>query len=98
MTAFELLRQGYVFERCEHGRIVGVLSPPGMDTVPDEVMQGVSAEIARRVEMMADPPRVDVPVTAGKCDACGDPMSRGRGGWCEFCVVARKKALAKHAR
>lgn len=97
MTALELLKQGYVFERDDTGLVVGLLGPPGVE-VPAEVYRQVSHEIARRVPGMLVPACLPVPRDGGMCDCCGDPMARGRNGWCEFCHKARLKALDAKAK
>lgn len=92
MTARDLANIGVVFERVA-GRVARVGLPPDRQ----DLGAVVSAEIARRVEMMREPPRVFVP--AGHCDACGGGMEPPwDGGWCALCEAARARALRAEAR
>lgn len=86
MTALEFIRAGVVFERDAHASIVALDGP-------DALVGDAEAEVIRRADAMRDPPRL--PVAAGRCDACSDPMAPHRAGWCELCTLARRVALKR---
>lgn len=99
-TARGFLRAGVVFHR-EAGR-TRVQGPPGRD----DLREALVAEIQRRMDVFAkfEPldrsvafPAVAMPgvarVRSGACDACGDALDSGRGGWCALCALAQERVL-----
>lgn len=99
-TARGFLRAGVVFTR-EAG-LWRVQGPPGRD----DLRVALVAEIARRTDVFAkfEPldrtvpfPPVALPgvsrVRSGACDACGDALDTGRGGWCQLCTIAVERVL-----
>jgi hypothetical protein len=66
-----------------------------------DIAEQLRAEVARRVPLLASLAlaRATVgPVGIEWCETCGDPLACGRGGMCDLCCAARRKAFLATAK
>lgn len=94
-TAIDFAAMGvrFVFTGCA----VEIRGPEGRR----DILAELRAEVARRVPLLASlaAARAAVgPVGIETCETCGDPLACGRGGMCDLCCAARRKAFHATAK
>ena len=93
MTALEFLTLGVrIFRKGAMYSAEGPDDPALLGQLRQEVARRVVAFRACRVAKSRLALDLDTPrVSYGAFDACGDPMPRFVGGWCDICAIASSK-------
>ena len=94
-TALDFAALGVIFTRA--GSRLTAKGPAGRTDIAEQLR----AEVARRVPLLASlsSARAAVgTVPLETCETCGDPLASGRGGMCDLCCAARRKAFLATAK